>query len=132
MVLVVLLVLACSSCRPVADPLSRSAGAWRAESPCRSPRQSRPSAPAYRGRPACGAGTGKHPGSDAGVLALALLNLIATPAASLAVTGAWVFLIARVLYVGIYLAGVPVARTSLWVASVVGLALMVVPLLDKV
>jgi len=38
----------------------------------------------------------------------------------------------RVLYVGIYLAGVPVARTSLWVASVVGLALMVVPLLDKV
>jgi uncharacterized MAPEG superfamily protein len=65
-------------------------------------------------------------------LALALLNLIVTPGASLAVTGAWVFLIARVLYVGIYLGGVPVARTILWVVSVVGLALMVIPLLDKV
>ena len=65
-------------------------------------------------------------------LALALLNLIVAPGAPLALTGAWVFLIARALYVGIYLAGVPVVRTLLWVASVVGLALMVIPLLDKV
>jgi uncharacterized MAPEG superfamily protein len=65
-------------------------------------------------------------------LALALLDLIVAAGASLAVTGAWVFLIARLLYLGIYLAGVPVVRTVLWVASVVGLALMVVPLLDKV
>jgi uncharacterized MAPEG superfamily protein len=65
-------------------------------------------------------------------LVLALLNLIVAGGASLAVTGAWIFLIARVLYVGVYLAGVPVVRTVLWVAGVVGLALMVVPLLDKV
>jgi uncharacterized MAPEG superfamily protein len=65
-------------------------------------------------------------------LALALLNLIASPDATLAVTGAWVFLGARVLYVGIYLAGVPVVRTLLWLAGLVGLAMMVMPLLDKV
>src|SRR5688500_9438724 len=49
-------------------------------------------------------------------LGLALLNLIVAPQASLAVTGAWVFLIARVVYVPLYLAGVPVARTLAWVA----------------
>ena len=65
-------------------------------------------------------------------LALALLNLISVPGASLALTGAWVFLIARVLYVAIYLAGVPVLRTLCWMAGLVGLAMMVVPLLDKI
>jgi uncharacterized MAPEG superfamily protein len=64
-------------------------------------------------------------------LALALLNLIAVPGAGIALTGAWIFLIARVLYVAIYLAGVPVARTLCWVAGLVGLAMMVAPLLDK-
>jgi uncharacterized MAPEG superfamily protein len=64
-------------------------------------------------------------------LALALLNLIVAPGADLALTGAWVFLIARVVYVAIYLAGIPVVRTLCWVASVVGLGLMVAPLLDK-
>jgi uncharacterized MAPEG superfamily protein len=65
-------------------------------------------------------------------LTLALLNLIAVPGAGIALTGAWVFLIARVLYVAIYLAGVPVVRTLCWVAALVGLAMMVAPLVDKV
>jgi uncharacterized MAPEG superfamily protein len=65
-------------------------------------------------------------------LGLALLNLIVAPQASLAVTGAWLFLIARVIYVPLYLAGVPVARTLAWVASWVGLILMLVPLLDRI
>ena len=65
-------------------------------------------------------------------LALALLNLILVPGAATAVTGAWIFLIARVLYMGIYLAGVPVLRTMCWVAGLVGLAMMVAPLLDKI
>ena len=65
-------------------------------------------------------------------LALALLNLIAAPGASLALMGAWVFLLARAIYVVIYLAGVPVVRTLCWLAGLVGLAMMVAPLLDKV
>ena len=65
-------------------------------------------------------------------LALALLNLIAVPGAALALTGAWVFLIARVLYVAIYLSGVPVLRTICWGAGLVGLGMMVAPLLDRV
>lgn len=64
-------------------------------------------------------------------LGLALMNLIIAPEASFAVTGAWVFLIARVVYVPLYLAGVPVVRTLAWVASWVGLILMLVPLLDR-
>jgi len=65
-------------------------------------------------------------------LALALMNMIAAPGAGLAVTGAWVFLIARILYVAIYLAGVPVVRTLCWTAGLVGLGMMVAPLLDKI
>lgn len=65
-------------------------------------------------------------------LGLSLMNLIVAPQASLAVTGAWVFLIARVVYVPLYLAGVPVARTLAWVASWVGLILMLVPLVERI
>jgi uncharacterized MAPEG superfamily protein len=65
-------------------------------------------------------------------LGLALLNLIVAPQASLALTGAWVFLIARILYVPLYLGGVPAVRTLAWVASWVGLILMLVPLLDRI
>jgi uncharacterized MAPEG superfamily protein len=65
-------------------------------------------------------------------LGLALMNLIVAPEAALAVTGAWVFLIARIVYVPLYLGGVPVARTLAWVASWVGLILMLVPLLDRI
>jgi uncharacterized MAPEG superfamily protein len=65
-------------------------------------------------------------------LALALLNMIVGTAAGMAVTGATIFLIARVVYVGIYMAGVPVVRTLTWVVSWVGLVLMLVPLLGKI
>lgn len=65
-------------------------------------------------------------------LALALLNMIVGTAAGAAITGATIFLIARVLYVGIYVAGVAVVRTLIWVVSWVGLAMMVAPLLDKI
>lgn len=65
-------------------------------------------------------------------LALALLNMIVGTAAGMAVTGATIFLIARALYVAVYVAGIPVLRTLIWVAGWVGLVLMIVPLLDKV
>jgi uncharacterized MAPEG superfamily protein len=65
-------------------------------------------------------------------LGLALMNLIVAPEAGLAVTGAWVFLIARVVYVPLYLGGVSVARTLAWVASWVGLILMLIPLVERI
>jgi uncharacterized MAPEG superfamily protein len=65
-------------------------------------------------------------------LALALLNMITGTAAGMAVTGATVFLIARVLYTGAYIIGIPVVRTLIWGAGWVGLAMMVAPLLEKI
>jgi uncharacterized MAPEG superfamily protein len=65
-------------------------------------------------------------------LALALLNMIVDTVASIAITGATIFLIARVLYVGVYMAGVPVVRTLIWAVSWVGLGMMIAPLLQKI
>jgi uncharacterized MAPEG superfamily protein len=65
-------------------------------------------------------------------LALALMNLIVGSAAAMAITGGWVFLIARVLYVPLYLAGIPALRTLAWGASWVGLVMMLIPLLDRI
>ena len=65
-------------------------------------------------------------------LALALMNMIVGTAAGTAITGATIFLIARVLYVGIYVAGVAVVRTLVWAVGWVGLAMMVAPLLDRI
>jgi uncharacterized MAPEG superfamily protein len=62
-------------------------------------------------------------------LALALLNLIVAPNAATALTGAWIFLAARAVYLLIYMAGVPVARTLVWIVGWVGLAMMIAPLL---
>jgi uncharacterized MAPEG superfamily protein len=64
-------------------------------------------------------------------LALALLNLILGTAAAMAVTGGWIFLIARVLYVPAYLSGIPVVRTLIWVTGWVGLIMMLMPVLDR-
>ncbi len=64
-------------------------------------------------------------------LGLALANMIVAPEAPQAVTGALVFLIARTLYVAIYIAGIPVVRTLVWAAGWVGLIMMLMPLLDR-
>jgi len=63
-------------------------------------------------------------------LTLALLNLILGTGA-MATTGATVFLVARVLYVAAYLAGVIGIRTLIWIASVVGLVMMLIPILTR-
>jgi uncharacterized MAPEG superfamily protein len=65
-------------------------------------------------------------------LALALLNMIVGTAAGLAITGATVFLIARVVYVAVYMAGVAVVRTLVWAVGWVGLGMMIAPLLDRI
>ena len=65
-------------------------------------------------------------------LAVALLDMIVAPQAALAVTGATIFLVARALYVAVYLAGIAVVRSLLWAASWVGLILMLMPLFDRI
>ena len=65
-------------------------------------------------------------------LALALLNLIVGTAADTSITGAWIFLLARVVYVPAYLSGIPGLRTLVWAVGLVGLALMVAPLIDRI
>jgi uncharacterized MAPEG superfamily protein len=64
-------------------------------------------------------------------LALALMNLFVSAGAD-AITGAWIFLFARILYVPLYLAGVPVLRTLVWAVGWVGLIMMLLPLLDRI
>jgi len=65
-------------------------------------------------------------------LALALMILIVVPNAPLAIAGAWIFLAARALYVPVYLAGISVVRTLLWIGGWVGLALMITPLVATI
>ncbi len=65
-------------------------------------------------------------------LGLALMNMIVAPGATDAVTGAWVFLVARVLYVPVYMSGVSVVRTLVWAGGLAGLLIMAAPLVDRV
>ena len=64
-------------------------------------------------------------------LALALLNLILGTAAATAITGGWIFFVARLLYVPAYLAGIPAVRSLIWAGGWVGLVLMLMPVLDR-
>jgi uncharacterized MAPEG superfamily protein len=65
-------------------------------------------------------------------LGLALLNMIVAPDAPDAITGAWIFLIARVIYVPVYLSGVSVLRTLVWAGGLVGLLIMAAPLVARI
>jgi uncharacterized MAPEG superfamily protein len=65
-------------------------------------------------------------------LTLALLNLIVGTAAEIAITGAWIFFFARLVYVPAYLTSIPGLRTLVWTVSWVGLALLATPLIDRI
>ncbi len=60
------------------------------------------------------------------------LALVATNkgAGGLGVTGATIWFWARVVYLPIYGAGIPVVRTLVWTASIIGLAMMLVALVS--
>lgn len=64
-------------------------------------------------------------------LALALLHVVRGTDAGSAVQGAWLFLAARVAYVPAYLSAVSGLRSIIWVASWIGLGLMIAPLLAR-
>ena len=62
-------------------------------------------------------------------IALALGLIVAGKTGGPGVAGAWIWLIARVAYVVIYAAGIPVVRTLVWLASIIGLVLMLIRLM---
>lgn len=47
----------------------------------------------------------------------------------LSLYGAWIYLIARVVYVPLYAAGIPFLRSLAWVGSIVGILLVLVPII---
>jgi uncharacterized MAPEG superfamily protein len=57
-------------------------------------------------------------------IALALALVVTGKTGGLAATGAWLWLAARIVYVIVYAAGVPVVRTLVWLVSILGLLLM--------
>ena len=62
-------------------------------------------------------------------VALALALAVTGKTGGMAATGAWVWLIARVVYVPLYAFGVPAVRTLAWVVSIVGLLMMLIRLM---
>lgn len=61
---------------------------------------------------------------------VALLGVVlANKTSASTALGAWIWLGARIVYVGLYAAGIPVVRTLCWLVSVVGLAMIIWPLL---
>ena len=62
-------------------------------------------------------------------VALALALVVTGKAGGIGATGAWLWLAARVVYVVLYAAGVPVLRTFVWTASILGLVLMLIRLM---
>ena len=57
-------------------------------------------------------------------IALAFGVIMAGDPSGLALTGAWIWLICRVAYIPLYLAGVPYIRSLVWLGSMLGLLLM--------
>lgn len=43
--------------------------------------------------------------------------------------GCWLYLLARIVYVPLYAAGIPVLRTLVWMVSVAGLVLILIAVL---
>lgn len=62
-------------------------------------------------------------------IALALALAVTGKTGGIAATGALIWIVCRVAYVLIYAAGIPVIRTFVWLASIIGLLMMAVRLL---
>lgn len=63
-------------------------------------------------------------------IALALALALTGKTGGIAATGAMLWIVARVVYVVLYAAGVPVLRTVVWLASIVGLVMMLIRLMS--
>jgi len=62
-------------------------------------------------------------------VALALALVVSGKAGGIAATGAWIWLVARIVFVVVYGLGVPVVRTLVWLAALAGLLMMLVRLM---
>ena len=62
-------------------------------------------------------------------IAIVVALVVTNKTGGLAATGAWLWLAARVVYVLLYAAGIPVVRTLVWLASIIGLVLMLIGLM---
>lgn len=61
-------------------------------------------------------------------VALALSLAIANHTSGLGLNGAWVWLVCRIVYIPLYLAGIPFVRSLVWAGSIVGLLMMLAAL----
>jgi uncharacterized MAPEG superfamily protein len=61
--------------------------------------------------------------------AVALALVVSNKAGGIAATGALIWFFARIAYLVVYLAGIPYARTLVWAASILGIAMMLFKLL---
>lgn len=64
-----------------------------------------------------------------GFVALALALTLAGETNGLGLWGAWLWLACRVVYIPLYLAGVPYVRSLVWVGSMAGLGMMFLALI---
>ena len=62
------------------------------------------------------------------LVALALALVVLNKTGGLGATGAWIWLLARVVYIPLYLLGIPYIRSAVWTVSAVGLFLMFIAL----
>lgn len=62
-------------------------------------------------------------------IALAFGVVMAGDPAGLALIGAWIWIICRIIYIPLYLAGIPYIRSLVWIGSLIGLLLMLFVLL---
>ncbi|MFD1199011.1 MAPEG family protein [Brucella gallinifaecis] len=57
-------------------------------------------------------------------VALALALVLTGDTAGYGLYGAWIWFVCRILYIPLYLSGIPYIRSFVWIGSLVGLALM--------
>ncbi|XUY26528.1 MAPEG family protein [Agrobacterium sp. rho-8.1] len=62
-------------------------------------------------------------------IALAFGVIMAGDPIGLALIGAWLWVVCRIIYIPLYLAGIPYVRSLIWVGSMIGLTLMLFVLL---
>ncbi|MBN7806128.1 MAPEG family protein [Agrobacterium rosae] len=62
-------------------------------------------------------------------IALAFGVIMAGDPIRIALIGAWIWIVCRIVYIPLYLAGIPYVRSLVWIGSMVGLLLMLFVLL---
>jgi uncharacterized MAPEG superfamily protein len=93
------------------------------------PRDNQPDLPVY-GERAAKALANMHEALPV-FLTLAVLNITNQSDSGPALTAAWVFLGARILYVPAYVVGIPGLRSAIWAVGFASLCAMVVPLFTE-